>query len=320
VTAAPTKIGVGGSSVITVIGRKPDGNPLQRDTEIRLTTTLGTIPALVLTDGQGAATATLVADGRTGKATVTASTVGSGGSTGTGGTGTGGTTTTGGTVEVQVGETAETKPTLLVTVNPNSIAVNETALVTILARNSDGTPVEAGREVFIVSNLGTLSPSRPKTNSNGVATSNFTAGTTAGTATVTVVLGNSDAVTSSVNIRDFAAKLVLSVSPSRITNPNGTNTVNIEAAVNNARNEPVSGLLVTFEAEGSPKSPNPSTDATDNQGKASATISFVDGDLPNDFPSFIVVATVPSGPSTTIIRKFKVCVTESNCVAGPIED
>lgn len=323
VTAAPTRIGVNGTSEITVIGRKPDGNPLLRDTEIRLSTSLGTVPALVLTDGNGVARATLRADGRSGKATVSATTVGGGGGTTGGGTTGGGTTggTTGGsgTVEIQVGETAETKPTLIVTVNPNNVAINETATVTILARNSDGSPVEVGREIFLVSNLGSLSPARPKTASGGVASSSFRAGTTAGTATITAVLDNSDAVTSSVTIRDFAAKLVLSVSPSRITTPGAANTVNIEAVVNNARNEPVSGLLVTFETENSPKNPSPSTDATDNQGRASATISFAATDL-DDTPSFFVVATVPSGPNTQITKRFKVCVTEANCSPGLEDD
>jgi len=71
-SANPTRIGLNGSSTITIVGRKPDGNPLNPGTEIRLTTDLGTIEPLVTVDNQGRATATLRADGRFGPAKVTA--------------------------------------------------------------------------------------------------------------------------------------------------------------------------------------------------------------------------------------------------------
>ena len=81
VSANPTRIALNGQSVITIIGRQPDGNPLNPGTEIRLSATLGSIPSIVTTDRNGTATATFRSDGEQGTATVTAST-GSGGSGG----------------------------------------------------------------------------------------------------------------------------------------------------------------------------------------------------------------------------------------------
>ena len=74
-SANPTKIGLTGSSTVTIVGRKPDGNPLNPGTEIRLTTDRGTIsPSVVQVDSSGRATATLRGDGRSGPAKVTAAT------------------------------------------------------------------------------------------------------------------------------------------------------------------------------------------------------------------------------------------------------
>src|SRR5215210_2642976 len=74
-SANPTKIGLNGTSTITVVGRKPDGNPLNPGTEIRLSTDLGTIsPSVVQVDSGGRATATLRGDGRPGPAKITAAT------------------------------------------------------------------------------------------------------------------------------------------------------------------------------------------------------------------------------------------------------
>ena len=129
VSANPSRIGLTGRSQITVFGRKPDGNPFNRGTEIRLSTNLGTIESLVAVDDTGNATATLRGDGRQGPATVTATT----------GDGTVSATTT-----VQIGESGDSKPTLLITASPNSVPVLGSATVTVIGRNADGSPVAAG--------------------------------------------------------------------------------------------------------------------------------------------------------------------------------
>jgi hypothetical protein len=146
ISANPSRISLQGSSTITVTGRKPDGNPLHRGTEIRLSASLGTIAAVVTVDDAGTATAQLRGDGRAGEAAVTAT------------TGDGSVTAS---VNVLVGETGGTKPVLVLSVNPNNIPVLGSATVTIIARNADGSPASGGQTVLLTTTLGTLDPARP---------------------------------------------------------------------------------------------------------------------------------------------------------------
>jgi hypothetical protein len=159
ISANPTKVALNGTSTITVIGRKPDGQPLNPGTEIRLSATNGSIPSIVLTDSSGNATATYRSNGTPGNATITAA-------TGTG-SGSGGTTTSDGTgttsgsltasVTIQVGVSAKT---VVVQPTPTSIAVPvppKTSNVQLLAivRDANGQP-QANQGVNFSTDLGTL--------------------------------------------------------------------------------------------------------------------------------------------------------------------
>jgi uncharacterized membrane protein len=72
VSASPLEIGVGGTSTITVVAHRGNGVPVNRGTEIRLGTTLGSLPEIVTTDERGIARAVLQAGDRAGTARVTA--------------------------------------------------------------------------------------------------------------------------------------------------------------------------------------------------------------------------------------------------------
>lgn len=73
ISATPTQISLNGRSTITVIGRRPDGNPLNEGTEIFFTTDLGSVnPVVVAVDETGVARTNLRGDGRSGTAQVTA--------------------------------------------------------------------------------------------------------------------------------------------------------------------------------------------------------------------------------------------------------
>ena len=74
ISANPSRIALNGTSTITIIGRKPDGNPLNPGTEIRLGASLGSVPSFVTADRNGSATAIFHSDGRLGTATITAET------------------------------------------------------------------------------------------------------------------------------------------------------------------------------------------------------------------------------------------------------
>ncbi|HTG35913.1 MAG TPA: PKD domain-containing protein [Thermoanaerobaculia bacterium] len=153
VSANPTRIALNGSSTITIIGRKPDGNPLNPGTEIHLSATLGSIPSIVTTNGSGTATATFQSNGRLGTARISAA-------IGTAPAG-GGTTTdtpppstpTSASIDVQVGASAKT-----ITLQPTPTSIQSTGgdvKLLAIVRDSDGQPLP-NQGVNFTTDLGTL--------------------------------------------------------------------------------------------------------------------------------------------------------------------
>lgn len=278
ISANPSKIGLNGSSTITVVGRKPDGNPLNPGTEIRLSTNLGTLsPTIVEVDSGGRATATLRGGGVKGPAEVTAATADA-------------------TVKttVQIGESEATNPSLILSVSPNSIETEETAIITIIARNADGSPAAAGQRVILTSSLGTISPSRVETRNDGTATATFTAGKLAGSATITAVMGSSVPATTTVTIRDIATDISLSANPASVpqTGTPANDPIEITAVVINAQQQVLQNVLVTFS---SPLGELSSTTAfTDSSGKATVTLEITEAQIDSfSGGSFFVTARTP---------------------------
>jgi hypothetical protein len=284
-SANPTKIGLTGSSTITVVGRKPDGNPLNPGTEIRLSTDRGTvIPSIVEVDSSGRATATFHADGRAGAAQVTAATADA-------------------SVDatIQVGESDETKPTVLVSVTPSTISLNGTATVTVIARNADGTPVARGERVLLTTTLGTLTNSQPTIQGSGTATTTLNAGNREGTATITAIYGSSaPATTTATIVLDAATAISATANPSSVKS-NETTKITITATVTNSRAQPVKDALVTFEADLG-KFDNNTSETTDAKGQASKVLTVAPSDIPALSESFRVRVKTPSSSGSTFIE------------------
>lgn len=293
ISANPTKIGLTGSSTITVVGRKPDGNPLNPGTEIRLSSDRGTVsPSVVEVDSTGRATTTLRADGRSGAAKVTAAVADATAE-----------------ISVQIGESAETKPSLIVSVSPNSVATKETAKITIIARNADGTSAAAGQNILLTSSLGSISPSTTQTQADGTATATFTAGTLAGSATITAVMGSSDAATTTVTIRDIATDMSLSANPSSVPQA-GTpadNPIDITALVINAQQQVLPNVPVTFST---PVGELSSTiRSTDSSGTATVTLEITAAQIEAfNGSSFKVTASTPGAGGQFIERTVTITI------------
>lgn len=286
-SANPARIGLNGSSTVTIVGRKPNGSPLNPGTEVRLSTDRGSIDPIVSINDSGVATATLRGDGRAGTATITAA------------TGDASVTTT-----VQVGESPETRPTLIVTASPNNVPVQGTSTITIIARNGDGTPVSAGQTVILTSSLGTLSPNRPVTRADGTATATLNAGNQSGTAEITAILGSSEAARTNVTIRDAATDINVQANPSSINRAGGT--ITITAFVTNSQGQPLQGAPVTFESERGRLEDN-DVEFTNSSGLATKVLNVRQEDVPASVTSFEVTASTPAGTGslledTTTIR------------------
>jgi len=168
VSANPTRIPLNGTSTITIIGRKPDGNPLNPGTEIHLSASLGTIPSIVTTNSSGTATATFQSNGRLGTARISAA-IGTTPATPMGTDAPAPSTPTSASIDVQVGSVTTT---IILQPTPTSLpdTGGRVSLLAIL-RDDSGQPI-ANQGVNFTTDLGTLASrgNTVTTNASGVAT------------------------------------------------------------------------------------------------------------------------------------------------------
>lgn len=176
ISANPTKIALNGTSTITVIGRKPDGNPLNPGTEIRFSSTMGSIQSIATTDRTGTATAIFQSNGQLGTATITAETGSATGSSG-GGTTSDSTGSSSGvssaSVTVIVGTVAGS---IILQPTPTSLpATGGTIHLLAIVRDANGAPL-AGQGVNFTSDYGRLNSrgGTVNTDANGEARDTLT--------------------------------------------------------------------------------------------------------------------------------------------------
>ena len=308
-TANPNKIGLGGDqSVITVTGFKPDGNPLNPGTQVRLTTDQGTLRSvaggcsssqlltIVEIVSGGRAEALLCSDGRAGDATVTASLTtvsGGGGGGGDGGGDDGGGTTGGGsgtttaTVTVQIGEDETDRPTLVMTANPSTIPTGSRSDIQILARSSDNTPLgnsrirltsDLGKVVEAGGNAGSATLSEVFTDSNGEAFARFIAGDRSGDGNVTAIVGTSEPVSVTITINAALDSLDLTPNPrsiDRVDDPG--DSVTLQAILLDSLGNPVQRTPVRFSSDFGVLSANSIN--SDSDGIAEVTLTVTASDV-----------------------------------------
>jgi hypothetical protein len=178
-----------GTSTITALVFRPNGQPALSGTVVRFQADIATITSEATTDSSGIATAILHADGVLGKATVSATT---------------GTATTATMLTVNIGPTAPLAAFLSLQADPPSIlGAGGKVKLTAVVRDAAGNPV-ANAGVVFSSPVGVLRSGGAivTTNSNGVATDQLTVtqqdlSNQAGTFTVTAsTIGASGAVNS----------------------------------------------------------------------------------------------------------------------------
>lgn len=193
ISANPAKIqSANGTSTITVVARRANGEPIIPGTQIRFSTDLGTIDPVAETNNSGVATAILRGTGRVGTAKVTATTAN---------------VAEGPTVEVEIGTSAKT---IILQPTPTTLP-SSGGKVSLLAvvRDSTGQPLP-NQGVNFTTDLGTLNSrgATRTTNARGEATDTLTLteqdlSNNASQVTVTVTTAGSDgaAVTQTATIR-----------------------------------------------------------------------------------------------------------------------
>ena len=291
ISANPSQIALNGQSTITVTGFKPDANRLNPGTQIILSTSLGNLfhptagqqISIVEIDGSGQGLAILRGDGRAGSATVNATLSTSGGGGGGGG-GDGGssapTTGASASVTVQIGQTDDSRPTVVIDANPTIIPTSGVSRINMLGRNSDNSPVGAGQRIRLTADLGTLVRDGGRvgdpvinevlTDANGEASASFIAGDRAGTGEVSAILGTSEESTVSITIRSALASLDLDANPQTIQRLDAGETIELQVVVNDAQGSPIPSVLIRFDTLGS-LSNNPVP--TNSQGIAESTLT-----------------------------------------------
>jgi adhesin/invasin len=223
-----------------------------------------------------------------------------------------------GTAMVQIGETEGTTPALSITVSPNTISLTESADVTALARNSDGSLYGSGGSVSLRTDLGTLVSGHDAscagsqstsitvtTNSNSEGQATLCPGARTGTATVTGSIGSSAEVTATVTIGETTETLPtlsITASPNRI-NIEETSTISVIA-----RNSDGSRLAnATVSLRASLGDLSNTTLTTDSNGEASATLT-------PDGRSGMVNLTGSVGASAEVVLEAAVTILQTQVI------
>lgn len=279
-TANPATISASGTSTITIIGRKPDGNPFASGTEINLSTTIGSVDPLVSTNNQGVATATFRGDGRTETATITATTVAGDAM---------------GTVDIAIQGAV-----LNLSANPTRITATGTSTITVNGRRADGAVLEAGTEIRYTTTLGNITNSST-TNGNGVATATLRGDGRSGTATITatIVAGEGEG-TIDVAVGINAGSVSLQATPASIPPEGGD--ISLLAIIRDDEGAPLAGANANFSTEIGTLASGGSLVRSSAQGEARDTLTVTTAQLDTiTAPTFNVEVAV-SGEGSQILR------------------
>lgn len=236
ISASPSVIGFNEISTISVLARRADGTNFGAGAQVRLTTTAGTFQPsgstdiTLTTNSNGEVTATLRAGSQVETAEVTA-VLGSS------------------EPAMTMVMIEDRKPVLEIFANPETIPVQGTSQITVLARDNVGNPLGAGQVIQLFASLGSIA-SQVTTDSNGRAQTTFQAGIDPGdgTAEIRAILGNSDTAEVVVQIRDAVTDLAFSANPLTIDRPvsDGTETIRLTAIARNSLGQGVVNVIVTF--------------------------------------------------------------------------
>ncbi len=165
--------------------------------------------------------------------------------------------------------TAPTGTTLLVSTSAKSVSVNGSAVITGQLLSSSGQPQE-GVTIDFATTLGSLQPAQAVTNSVGVATVVFSAGTASGTAVVTATSGEvtGNPVTLELGISAIG-RVAMTAAPASLPWTGGSTTVT--ATVTDAAGNPLPLMPVLFTATAG--SITPANVKTDTKGVVQTTLS-----------------------------------------------
>lgn len=146
----------------------------------------------------------------------------------------------------EVSPVAPTGTTLTVSANPTRIDPGGTSEITVLARKENGSPVNPGTQIFLTTTLGAIDE-LAATNDNGIARATLTGDGRVGVATVSATSGDTETITTDVEIGSLAGSITLQPSPTTISTATASSTVfTLTATVRDETGQPLEGVAVNF--------------------------------------------------------------------------
>ena len=194
---------------------------------------------------------------------------------------------------------------LTITVNPTRIETAGQATITVLARKTDGFPVNEGTEITFSTTLGRIDPEVAFTDEQGRATTVLFGNNEVGLATVTAVSGSIEITAeTAVQIGSIPNSLIFEVSPSEVNlrDIDSERTFRLVASVVDDLGNDLKGATVRFESEIGKLASRNNPILTNARGVARDTLTVKKNQLSSAGSSFIVTCTVTGGDTEGFIE------------------
>ena len=200
---------------------------------------------------------------------------------------------------------APAEATLTLTADPLRIEVFGSSTLTIIARKSDGSPVNEGTEILLTTTLGSVDRVA-LVDDRGVATAELTGDGTIGMATVEASSGAAAAVTIDIQIGALPATLFLSANPSTLSKElqEGGVTIRLNATVLDDLGAGIKSALVTFQSPRGVLESGGAPVETGKLGRAKDRLRLTQGDLAGVTDGFFEVTASTVGEGGSLIEDF----------------
>jgi hypothetical protein len=228
--------------------------------------------------------------------------------------------------------------TITLSINPSRIdAEGESAIVTIIVRKEDGTPVNPGTQVSVSTTLGALDPETTFTDETGTAKSTLTGDGRIGMATVSATTGAAALVSVDVQIGSVAASITLTATPSNVPkDPEGEEgVIELLALIRDDTGAPLGGGVVNFFAETGVLASRGGPIVTSDLGEATDTLTVTRNDVSTLFDPFFLVSAetaieggslildeleidIRGVPATLTLQASPATIPEAGTVEGPL--
>lgn len=202
---------------------------------------------------------------------------------------------------------------LTISATPTRIEIDGTSMITVIARRSDGTPVNQGTVINLSSTLGTI-PANANTDDAGVARAQLQGdGQRVGTAMVTASSGASGEVMVEVQVGSVAGQIDLEANPNQISRDAAQTEISLLAVVQDTFGTLLPNVGVTFSTEAGNLDSGGAALFTDSNGQVVETLTVLRSDIADNSEGFFTVTARATGEGGTPIDG----TAEINITGGP---